>query len=135
MSLTKEELLKPRYKVVADYPRPHNHPYFGMGEIIEAITPEDIEYFNKYKALFQPLPWWSDRKPEDMPEYVRYSEYYLNHYHLDGEFKSMIFKVDNWSNGHYGIKAKGGGIIYGYEINFEPANESEYTAYISQKQQ
>lgn len=72
---TVEELLKPRYKVIADYPK----SVYEVGTIINAgTTSEDCIYCDRegprmrhYPHLFQPLPWWSDRKVEDMPEYVR----------------------------------------------------------------
>lgn len=131
--MTTEELLKKRFKVTLDYP----NSIYTVGQILQQHGQEyfNTAFFEKYPYIFKELRWHEERAPEDMPKFVRYSEYYLNHYHLDGEFKNMIFKVDNWSNGHYGIKAKGGGIIHGYEINFEPADESEYNAFINQKQQ
>jgi hypothetical protein len=67
-----EDLMKPRYKVIADYPEPRNHPYYEVGSVIRAITKEDEEYFGKYQTLFKPLLWWEERKLEDMPEYVKH---------------------------------------------------------------
>lgn len=83
-----EELLKPRYKVIG--------PYFGspykVGDIIsfELIHVPIAKYpapngdrivmnatqkdFELYPNIFQPLPWWSDREPEDMPEFVKILE-------------------------------------------------------------
>jgi len=78
--MTVEELLLPRYKVIADYP---DCPYV-VGVIIHCeIDPEGGNYLNvadywvyhpeKYPHIFQPLQWWEERKLEDMPEYVNYN--------------------------------------------------------------
>jgi len=83
-----EELLKPRFEVIADYPyNPHD-----IGAIIEArknnssIHQTTIAYtdefgekvnqmnlcmpksFEKYPHLFRKLNWWEYRKIEDMPK-------------------------------------------------------------------
>jgi hypothetical protein len=90
MPLSVEELLRPRYKVIADY---FFNPY-KLGDIItlpknnrsvhltttshtdefgdrvsqaEHYAPKVID---QYPHLFQPLQWWEDRNSEDMPEYV-----------------------------------------------------------------
>src|SRR4051812_40933853 len=73
--MSPEELLKPRYKVIADYPK----SLYYVGDIINAgTTSEDCIYCDRegprmrhYPHLFEPLPWWKDRKVEDMPEYVK----------------------------------------------------------------
>ena len=66
--MTVEELLKPRWKVIADYPKSQ----FKVGEIIESKT-GFLYCFEDYPHLFQPLQWWEERKLEDMPEYVNYN--------------------------------------------------------------
>jgi hypothetical protein len=92
-----EELLKPRYKVIADYPfRDH----FLLSEIIELnefdgrnhLSKDMQEWFvikpklngtgspmswyesnfNKYPHLFKRLEWWEERDEKDMPEYVKH---------------------------------------------------------------
>jgi hypothetical protein len=144
--MTPEELLLDRYRVIADY---FYNPY-KIGDIItvryadrsvlltntshrdefgETVNVDHYFHPNRLKDfphLFQPLPWYAEREISDFPEYVRYSEYYLNHYHLDEAFKEKVFKVDKWQKGHYGIRATGRGIIHGYEINFIPATLAEY---------
>ncbi len=76
--MTTEELLRPRYKVIADYP---NSPH-KIYEILESIN-VDGRYLNKniglwekdlekFPAIFKPLEWWEDRKAEDMPEYLKH---------------------------------------------------------------
>lgn len=72
-----EELLKPRYKVVADFPQ--GVFKFQVGEILEkkgihftgqakSINENEID---KYPHLFKKLEWWEDRKESDMPEYLK----------------------------------------------------------------
>jgi len=73
-----EELLKPRYKVVADYP---GNSYYPIGKII--IIPTDsyainenghpVFYcdFHEYPHLFKSLAWWEERSDDDMPGYVK----------------------------------------------------------------
>jgi len=71
--MTPKELLKPRRKVITDYPGNRNK----VGDIIvieHAGTPEAAKlvcaWYDKYPHIFQPLLWWQDRKPEDFTEYV-----------------------------------------------------------------
>ena len=64
--MTVEELLMPRYKVIADYP--------GMDdsyEIGEVLKPAYTGIVDAYPHLFRKLNWWEERKVEDMPEYVK----------------------------------------------------------------
>ena len=80
--LSTEELLKPRYLVIADYP----NSLFAVGEILHEFcdtvsryrtwyyAPEkDSNFYTEtinYPHLFRPLQWWENRAIEDMPEYV-----------------------------------------------------------------
>lgn len=101
MSMTIEQLLKPRYKVIADMPIVK---YFQVGEIypydIVPVVVGKEEFYvrlDMYPHLFQPLSWWMDRKVEDLPEYVT----------LEG----IVYKVDDWSNyrgGTFYIKSTSG---------------------------
>ncbi len=82
--MTTEELLKPRYKVVADFWR---NP-FKVGEILMpreqgkvwqpllgiSILEDDLWEAlteNKYPHIFDKLGWWQERKPAQMPKYVK----------------------------------------------------------------
>lgn len=75
--MTKEELLKPRYKVIADYP----DRAFEMNMPLEYNVVDScfdnskasgvtIEPDN-YPAIFKTLEWWEEREEKDMPEYVK----------------------------------------------------------------
>lgn len=82
--MTTDELMKPRYKQIADYP----NSLFKTGDILYIFeTVEECEAFNtreghaprlnsydqwgKYPDIYQRLQWWQDRLPENMPEYVK----------------------------------------------------------------
>lgn len=64
------DLMTPRYKVIGRYP---DSP-FEVGEIITKDTCFQIGDFDElvdYPSNFRPLEWWEDRKPEEMPMYVK----------------------------------------------------------------
>lgn len=80
--MTTEELLKPRWKVIADFP---GNPY-TIGQIL--TYPQDIilpngylkylylnyneEYkIDSYPSIFQKLKWWEERNMADMPQYLK----------------------------------------------------------------
>lgn len=80
--MTTEELLKPRWKVIADYP---DSP-FDVGEIINSngtveqfervvdytlISNCTIEYPDDYPAIFKKLKWWEEREFNELPKYVK----------------------------------------------------------------
>jgi hypothetical protein len=138
-TMTPEQLMNPgRYKVIAPYPG----SIFKVGQIIQKhiyasgnwYIPNLLQDPDGFPSIFQPLPWYAERAIKDMPEFVKYSEYYLNHYHLDGEFKDKVFKVDKWEKGHYGVRATGESIIHGYEIHFVPATREEYEQWKQSKE-
>lgn len=70
------ELMKPRYKVIADYP----DSKYKVDEIIELTWNDPLpnkyggyqSFYNKYPHLFKKLQWWEERKEDEMPEYVKY---------------------------------------------------------------
>lgn len=74
--MTTEELLKPRYQVIADYPG----RLFRLGQICswEQFTMDSEEdapiyFFENFTHLFRKLNWWEERKPEELEsvEYVK----------------------------------------------------------------
>jgi hypothetical protein len=90
--ISTEDLMKPRWKVIADYP---NSPY-KVGDLVQltdlgttflcTTTKEwdnanldivdnnryfHIEYLEKWNHLFQKLEWWMHRQESEMPEYVK----------------------------------------------------------------
>lgn len=134
--MTPEELLKPRYRVIADYP----NSGYDIGDI---LTP-DREYWSKensirlcaedvsqYPHLFQKLEWWQERKPEEMPEYVKL---------MMGEAVGYVHKVEKWK----GVNCNGQPLyLYYNRVNFLstacvsetlPATADEYNHYQQSKQ-
>ena len=70
--MTTEELMQPRYKVIADYPGNHQR----IGHIYTVIGDEEsIKNWcsNKdyYPHLFKKLEWWEEREEKDLPKYVK----------------------------------------------------------------
>lgn len=88
--MSTEELLKPRYKVIATWPGMHAEP-FHLGQIISLQPYEDEDYkgfihipikhipgsfmregfFSGYPHLFKKMEWFEERTIEEMPEYVK----------------------------------------------------------------
>ncbi len=71
--MTPEELLLPRWKVIANFPE---SPYkIGYIIIYGYFRLNNSEYFRRdlmmYPALFKKLDWWEDRKVEDMPTHIK----------------------------------------------------------------
>jgi hypothetical protein len=127
--MTPEQLLVPRYEVIAGYPG--SHMYFEIGDILEwngnyykrkeniLMAKDSVE---SYPHIFKPLQWWERREAGEMPEYYKYSG---NH----GVFKTS-FRIN-------------GGIVM---LNFSPtetvpvnlayclpATEEDYNNYINSK--
>jgi len=68
-----EELLKPRYKVIAGYPNTtHN-----IGDILDdggrtkIATKHWVIFMDQYPHLFRKLEWWEHREEKDMPKLIR----------------------------------------------------------------
>jgi hypothetical protein len=112
--LSNEELLKPRYKVIADYPYspykigdvvsfeknrnasicqpPHYNEFSGMNEVIDHMT--TAHEFDSFPALFKKLEWWEDRKPKEIPQYLKIDEDIKNSITIiDGEQEPKVHKV------------------------------------------
>lgn len=74
------DLLIPRYKVIADYPGSKSD-CLNIGDIITddgkkaAINQNGVPVFpmewHKYPHLFQPMSWYAERKVEEMPLYLK----------------------------------------------------------------
>jgi hypothetical protein len=146
-----EQLLKPRYKVVADFPF---NPFtigqiikmevFGIPDNADIKEPcwqsEKIEkstgvstiwyepFFIRYPHLFKELAWWEDRLPEEIPLYVRYGEWDKPHsiykiVSLDLKENSAIAEIPT---DYY--------LPFRYE-SFYPASEQEYIDFRKSKEQ
>lgn len=136
--LTTEELLIPRWKVIAGWPGIENHNC-KVGDIIAddgrtaAKNQDDIPQFivkwNDYPNLFQPLQWWEGREPEDMPEYTKMV--------YNGGIK-FVQKVERWEGFNcagqplYRYLNRVGQLSTFCVDELEPATEQEYLTYKQQ---
>lgn len=135
-----EELLVPRYKVIADY---FYNPY-KVGDIITVMYddrsvhltttryrdefgemvgqqnymhPDELK---KFPHLFKKLEWWEERKPEEMPTYVKWES-------------GKVSKVITWKVGCDFCKV----IDHTYFVStafFTPSTQAEQKQYINQKE-
>lgn len=140
MPLTKDELLKPRYKVIADYPGniiPVRSIFWDDIESVIIVTPSGSNSIqssypyrdkDKYPHLFQLLPWWRDREINDYPEYVVDTNLAFHKakwkIHPHGLFMYLDDEADN-----------GWHVIDKIMCFYMPATPEEYIAYINLKQQ
>lgn len=123
MALSKEQLLKPRYKVIADYPK----SLYKVGDILDAgWRSEDCIYcdtegprWRHYPHLFKPLQWWEERKVEDMPQYLK------------GGTNGSVRQVLHYSYNMEYVEFVGGRHRKIYKFN--PSDLTEYTNYINSK--
>lgn len=71
--MTKEKLLVPRWKVIADFP----YSSYCINDVIQGeefrlCNEEHITHLcNHYPELFKKLEWWEEREEKDLPDYVR----------------------------------------------------------------
>lgn len=125
--MTPDDLLRPRYKVIADYPKMECE----VGDIFHKLTFDNGNYtyvtnhdspmlgriighmIERMPHLFKPLAWWEERKPEEMPEYVNCPS------------RKMFLKIEHWGESYF--------IIEGRQKmqyrNYTPATREEYEAY------
>jgi len=140
MSLSVEQLMQRRYKVIADYP---NSPY-KIGDILVEqnlgatenpfylqgrfgfANESSLYYPQKYRANLEPLPWWSERKAEEMPPYLKLV---LNNKIL------IVRKVEKWEGFNtynqplYSYYNKVNYLSVACIYGLDPATESEYLTY------
>ena len=76
--MTVKELLKDRWKVIADFP----DSYFKVGDIEDRdwakyVNTEDeadgiLWKISDFPHLFKKLEWWEEREIKDLPDYIKY---------------------------------------------------------------
>lgn len=134
-----EELLKPRVKIIAPWPKMGKA--FKVGEIL--TFEEESTYFvskrgrgisnfeiDNCKANFRKLEWWEERRPEDMPQYVKLDPKKEDDYFIP---LSRIFKVYKWDEGFAYIDPKNKfDLLDNRRLDFIPATEAEYLNYQNQ---
>ncbi len=133
--LTPEELLKPRYEVIADFPdskipvgtilqleyRPNNGNVWGT-EIEGTPGIWDEGYIKDYPHIFKELGWWEKRSLDEMPEYVSMQ---LNEGKVVIKVSGKQFLDKDFMRWKFG----------GHSLNdFLPATESDYHLFINNQQ-
>lgn len=115
-----EQLLRPRYKVIADYPGIEDYGW-KLHEIIspQYYTEKTVGFCSKYPHLFRKLQWWEERKPEEIPQYVKTSD--------------SVFKVDKWDRRSRSIALCDGKWLDRRDIL--PATSDEYNLFLEQQKQ
>ena len=151
--MTPEELLKPRYKVIAidttesfQVGEILNHPSEWHDFIWVGPSGKIIFYPEKYPHLFKKLEWWEELKPEDLPQYVQVISAEI------AKDTGVYCKVFKWSvieltdnKGDLGAEIDGyepiylcrpefnfPGQVYGmlHVSHLQPATAAEYEAYL-----
>lgn len=120
--LTPEELLKPRYKVIADYPGSQ----WKVEEILDrnwgwGTGDDEIGFehsISDYPHLFNPLAWWEERTPEELTGYIKINRESGTHVY---EFNILDTNLMKWKFG--AIRPS----------EFLPATAEEYLAYTKQQ--
>ena len=104
--MTNEELLLPRFEVVADYPE----SFFKIGQVIQQEEVDegqllyDMDFFLRYSHLFRKMGWWEKRDIKDMPEYVKciYGETSLDYQQVYKSISWGLFKDEGRNFGNEG---------------------------------
>ena len=132
-----EELMKPRYKVIADYPGSGR----SVGDIITDTHAEQKPYewlkenAEKYPHLFKKLQWWHLREESQLPKYVGFKN--------EANAFNWVHPVVKWDELREGEPGYCTISFTNLEGLFEemsmmiggltPATESEYNTFIESK--
>lgn len=143
MSVQIENLLRPRYKIIAPIPFKEEEDFWKVGEILDrdwgwhGDDEDGFKYhISDYPHLFKKLEWWEERAIEEMPECIIFSKDYCNFK------KGQVFKTENWNKQH-----DAAGFCIGFitgpgkydkcavpaSCGIQPATLAEYEQYINQK--
>lgn len=124
--MTNEELLKPRYIVINDYP----NSIFDIGEILdeEYVGKSSFNELKNFPHLFKPLEWWEERNIQDLPKYLKskYEDGKFDFYKVEKYFykySDLRFEwIDDESSETFKELLKYSGCL--------PSTEEEYLEYI-----
>lgn len=140
--MSTEELLKVRYKVIADFPLKPFPNLYNVGDVLtdpggtESVFDQNGKPvfsidFDKYPHLFKKLEWWEERDVKDYPEYVKLFFDNRNQY---------VHKVEEWldeTNIHgdplYEYLNRVGTRMSACVRELLPATEQEYQDYKSKQ--
>lgn len=121
MSKEIKHLLKPRYKVINDYPG----GIYKVGDLVEPHAYYGFDIFpypHKYPHLFKSMDWWEDRGVEDMPQYIKPK--------ISPEY---VFKVSRFNLGLVEYIGTDGKLKLDKASVFFPATEQEYQTFINKE--
>jgi hypothetical protein len=142
------ELLKPRYKVIADYPKCP----FEIGQVliqdmstvgeVFALWSEvgerfisnwiDKDVICKYPHLFQKLEWWQERKIDEMPEYIETGGAVRKFKQLHKDWGIQLYDYPGEIEYEDGVHNDNAYEIFSIE-DCLPATLSQYTTFIKNK--
>ena len=120
-------LMEPRVKLIAGWPGCQ----WNIGTVFpENFIGKDKDQVDLYLHLFKRLEWWEERKPEDMPQYLRMikgSEYFKpGVYHV-----KEYMAINGWQDVHSGFLSDDNNSL-GSTGWFSPATREEYIAFLNQ---
>lgn len=121
--LSTEQLLMPRYKVIADYPMSSHAvgdvlTYLIGGTFVNERIRVKEDSLQNYPAIFKPLSWWEERALEDMPEYVK--EVMKTDF---GESDKGTFTIEKYDSDYVFIMLA--------HIDYIPSTLTEYQSFIN----
>jgi len=151
--MTHEELMKPRWKVIADFPGSD----FPIGRIINSsdftlrtidgkdwLETRSFDGFhpNDFLHLFKPMKWWEERTEDELPKFIKYRKgpgryavhkvmkpYPTQHPEFPA-FGENFVDVDYQEDSNQGKMNCEVGILTSLEMkslrDFQPATEEEY---------
>lgn len=118
-----EDLLKPRVKIIAPWPGMEEDDY-KVGQIVTGDSELNLntEMIEKHPHLFKLLEWWEERKPEEMPEYVKFTN------SVSAEYMGFVRKVEKWEGSLEDWRAYFDGYKFKWlhAQDLFPATEAEY---------
>ena len=129
--MKKEDLLSPRFEIIADYPDSN----FKIGDIIKfdgvIFGMNEPQKFvrnpEKYPHLFKKLQWFERRKKEEMPDCIKSETMVIK----------PKWKRESWRGEEYWIAEHDPEYNRGFYIGtcfnltfFTPATEEEYLSFI-----
>lgn len=114
-------LINPRFRVKIKYP----FSSFKVGDIVTTGKNSYLyRIMSEFREVFAPIEWWEERKPEEMPEYVK----------GENENYSGVFKVTNWKLDDGLPRVFVDKMPYTFGISqIEAATKEEYENYIKSK--
>lgn len=127
-----EDLLKPRYKVIADWPGVAGKVKPGQILSLDDEFIPDLYWcggedftedkLKDYPHLFKKLFWWEERAVEDLPKYLKWQN--------NGKVRK-VKEYHIWADGYtVQVEFDGGRRRY-LKKEWSPCTEEEYNTYIN----